>query len=147
MVDDGGGQRCDYRLSSTRRAGQNTDPGQVRGEPSEISISTFTFSAPNCPPTFTGMASLVQNGGIFNTIPIIWPNGQTSDTIICPTPTPTRAALIKTALPPPTRAMTSIYMVRSASKPVPQFGPAAPFSKWLYAICARPIPGVECAPS
>ena len=58
--------------------------------------------------------------------------------------------LIKTALPPPTRAMTSIYMVRSASKPVPQFGPAAPFSKWLYAICARPIPlltGLSCAPS
>jgi hypothetical protein len=143
--DDGGGQRCDYRLSSTRRAGQNTDPGQVRGEPSEISISTFTFSAPNCPPTFTGIASLVQNGGIFNTIPIIWPNGQTSDTIICPTPTPTRAALIKTALPPPTHAMTSIYYTwcapprnpcRNSGQPRLSQNGSTPFAR-------VPFPGVE----
>ena len=46
---------------------------------------TETFPPQLCPLTFSGTATLVGE----NIIPTIWPNGQTTDTIICPTPTPT----------------------------------------------------------
>jgi hypothetical protein len=47
---------------------------------------TKTFPPVSCPLTFSGRATLVGE----NMISIIWPNGQTSDRIICPAPTPNR---------------------------------------------------------
>jgi hypothetical protein len=57
--------------------------------PSGTFTTTLTELVPHLPCavlTFSGNATLVGE----NTIPIIWPNGQTTDTINCfPTPTPT----------------------------------------------------------
>jgi hypothetical protein len=54
--------------------------------------TTVTENYPNIfcdAQTYSGTASLVQNGSILNTISITFPNGQTSDTINCSSPTPT----------------------------------------------------------
>jgi hypothetical protein len=66
---------------------------------------TKTFPAPDCPPTFTGSATLAGE----NTIPIIWPNGQTSDTINCPSPTPTPTPTPTPCPPCPTSSIQSNF--------------------------------------
>ena len=70
---------------------------------------TETFPPQPCPLTFSGTATLVG----FNTIPITFPNGQTSITITCPAP----SSVLSSASVTPTCNNYSIFVNASGLNP------------------------------